>query len=263
MAVLGGVTVRTVKSIASPGAPELILDYRRWDASLLLGKATQLSTGAPTAQWDPILRRYTRRGFVASSGVSERTQQWLEPRAIIDPRYPATGLIVRLRSVLHLRLIDNGAGIPGLPGNYIRCAYGFAAQPGNRSSLNNNQKPFIGIRLDLLGGTGVTDPTWHTDYVNWDATQRRSIDTGLKATAIHDVMIELNGADQKVRWYFDNELVDTYAPTADDVGGQNTTPAEWAGLHEVTASSVGAAPTAVFSWNLGVGPLTTVTYHDA
>lgn len=263
MVKVGGVTVRTVKNAPLPEAPELIIDYRRWDASLLLGKATQLTTGAPTNQWDPILRRYTRRGFVSASGVTERTQQWIEPRAIIDPRYPPTGLILRIRSALHLRLIDNGAGVPGLLGNYIRCAYGFAAQPGLRSSLNNNQKPFIGIRLDLLGGTGITDPTWHTEYVNWDQSQRRSIDTGIKATTVRDVMVELSGVDQKVRWYFDNELVDTYAPTADDVGGQNTTPAEWVGLHEVVASAVGAAPTAVFSWNLGAGPLTTVTYHDA
>lgn len=262
MAVLGGVTVRTVKDVAAPDAPEIILDYRRFDASSLLGKGTVLTTGAPTQQWNATLRRYSRQGLVAASAVQERIQTWLEPRSIVDPRYPATGLVVRIRDTMHC--LVTGGPPPWAGANYSRASWGFRAQPGNLSSINSNQTPFIGFRLDLLGGTNVADPTWKTDYVNWNSTTRRSIDTGVRSGTIHDLMVELSGVDSKVRWYIDNQLVDTYAPTADDVGGQNATPAEWVICTEVSVSAGGVpSPTLTLSFHLGVGPLTTCTYHDA
>lgn len=262
MTVLGGVTVRTVKDVASPDAPEVILDYRRFDGSSVLGKSATITTGAPTVQWNATLKRYSRQGLVSASAVTERILSLLEPRSLIDPRYPATGLVIRARTSLHC--LVTGGPPPWAGANYSRASWGFRANAGNLSSLNANQTPFVGFRLDLLGGSNVADPTWKTDFVNWNSTTRRSIDLGITSGTIRDLMVELNGVDQKIRWYVDNKLVDTYAPTADDVGGQNATPAEWTVSTEVTVSAGGVpSPTLNLSFHLGVGPLITCTYHDA
>lgn len=263
MTRLGGVVARTVKSVASSEPPEIILDYRRFDASPLVGKAGIFTTGVPTVQWNPTLRRYTRQGSVSASQVQQRIQSWIEPRAIVDPRYPANGLVVRIRETMHMQVA--GGPPPWAGPSYARASWGFRAQPGAMTSANTNQTPFIGFRLDLLGGTSVTDPTWKTDFVNWNSTTRRSIDTGIRSGTMRDLMVELSGVDSKIRWYVDNQLIDTYAPTADDVGGQSpATPAEWVILTEVAASSGGVpTPTMTLSFHLGVGPLTTCTYHDA
>jgi hypothetical protein len=260
------VTIQVTRIVQPPtdvAAPEIILDYRRFDGSALLGKATSLTSGAPTNQWDATLRRYTRRGLVSSSAVTDRIQEWIEPRAIVDPRYPPSGLVLRIRNTMHM--LVTGFVAPVWAGaSYSRASWGFRAQPGNLNSLNQNQTPFIGFRLDLLGGTAVLDPTWKTDFVNWDKSVRRSVDTNLNSGAVRDFMVELNGVDQTIRWYVDNQLVDSYKPASGDVGGQNLTPAEWTICSEVSASSGGVpTPTMQFSFHCGVGPLTTCTYHDA
>lgn len=253
---------RIIKNPVPAAPPEIILDYRRYDASALLGKAATLTTGAPTVQWNPTLRRYSRQGVVSASQLQERIQIWLEPRSIVDPRYPACGLVLRARNTLHC--LVTGGPPPWGGSSYGRCTWGFRAQPGNLSSANVNGPPFIGFRLDLLGGSNVANPTWKTDFVNWNSTTRRAIDTGITSGTMRDLMVELSGVDQKIRWYIDNNLVDTYTPTADDVGGQNTTPAEWTVCTEVNASSGPLpTPTMTLSWHLGVGPLVTCTYHDA
>jgi hypothetical protein len=245
--------------VVSP-PPQKILSYRRWDASALLGEAGVLVTNAPTNQWDAGLKRYCRRFLTNTSIVTERLQNFIEPRAIVDPRYPKSGLVLYLRDTVHL-LVTGG---PPPWGNiYGRCSFGFRANTGGMSSANANQTPFIGFRLDLLPNSGVADPTWKADFVNWDSTQRTSVDTGITSGTMRNLTVELNGPDQTIRWYVDGLLVRSLKPAAGDCGGQNAAPAEWALSTECSVFS-GPAPVPTFqlSNHCGVGPLLTCIYHD-
>jgi hypothetical protein len=169
---------------------------------------------------------------------------------------------LRIRDTLHCKVA--GGPPPWGAGNYARASWGLRAASAQLSTANTNQTPFIGFRLDLLALSNVSDPTWKTEYVNWDSSTRRSIDTGLVSGTIRDLLIELSGVDQTVRWYVDGNLVDSYKPTANDVGGQNLNAAEWAVCCEVAASaSSPPTPTLTLSFHLAVGPLTTCLYHDA
>lgn len=238
-----------------------IISLRRYDFAAFIGKAQTLITGVPTVQWNPVIKRYSRQGSVSASIITERLQQFFEPRALVDPRYPPCGLVVRLSDILHVDI----AGVPPWgPTTYARSSFGFRANPGNMSNLNTNQTPFIGFRLDLLGNTSVVNPTWKTDYVNWDSSVRRSVDTLITSSPPRHLMIELSGVDQKIRWFIDGVLVDTYAPVANDVGGQNVVaPAEWAVDTEVSGSGGAGFPTITLSMHLGTGQLITSFYNDA
>lgn len=260
----GGVVVtRVLETPQAAAPPEQILSAFRFDGTRMLGKASILVAGVPgTLQWNPTLRRYSRQGSVNSSQSQHRIVMRQEPRSIVDSRYPPTGLVLRIRDTLHC--LVTGGPPPWAPLSYSRASWGFRAAPGKLSSLNTNQTPFIGFRLDLLGGSSVTDPTWKADFVNWDESFRRSIDTGIGSGAIHDLMVELSGVDQIIRWYVDGNLVESYAPLAGDVGGQDLTPAEWTVCTEVSVFNNGVlTPTLTLSYLLGPGPLTTCLYHDA
>ena len=240
-----------------------IVSLRRYDSSAMIGKGAFLITGVPTLQWNATLKRYTREGLVNGSIVSERYQSYIEPRAIVDPRYPPTGLVVRLSDTLHLLVTGGPPPWSGIC--YARMSFGFRANAGAMSSANTNQTPFIGFRLDLLPNSNVANPTWKADYVNWDSSVRRSTDTGITSGTPRHMMVELDGIAQKIRWYIDGVLVDTYSPVANDVGGQPAAgPSEWSVHTEVNVSAGGApSPTLKASIHLGVGQLITCFYNDA
>ncbi|HJQ27689.1 MAG TPA: hypothetical protein VKA60_27645 [Blastocatellia bacterium] len=258
----GTVVVTGIQStpVAAP-PPQKILLFRRWDATALLGESGILTTGVPTNQWDAEIRRYCRRGFVNSSGVTERMAVFVEPRAIVDPRYSKSGLVLYARDALQLTVTG---GPPPWGNIYGRVTYGFRAAAGNLSSANTNGTPFIGFRLDLLPNSNVADPTWKADFVNWDSTQRTSVDSGITSSQIRNMAVELNGPDQTIRWWIDGVMVRSLKPTANDVGGQNVNPAEWSIDTEVSVTA-GPAPSPTFklSSHCGVGPLLTCVYHDA
>lgn len=199
--------------------------------------------------------------LTASSGLTERIQSFVEPRAIVDPRYPKSGLVLYLRDTLQL-LVTGG---PPPWGNiYGRASFGFRAATGSLSSANTNGQPFIGFRLDLLPNSNVADPTWKADFVNWDSSSRTSVDTGLRSGTMRNLAVELNGPDQTIRWYVDGLLVRSLKPAPGDCGGQNAAPAEWSLCTEVSVTSGPLpSPTFLLSSHLGVGPLLTCVYHDA
>jgi hypothetical protein len=195
------------QSLSNPG----ILNFTKHDMTTWIGKAVQSGAGTSN-QWDAVLKRYCRlMAPGATTQGSDALQIDIEPKAIIDPIFPPSGIIVTVQDVVKAVFAGPFNAQQGI------AFFGI----GHPTDITNAPNPWgkIGFRC-YYAGAGV-QPTWVAYFNNLDGTALFKVDSGVLVNAPHLLKIELDGALQQVRWWIDGVLVASLYPAAGTGPGQS------------------------------------------
>jgi hypothetical protein len=194
-------------SLSNPG----ILQFIKHDSTNWMGKNIEVIAGTAVA-WDAALKRYART-FTPSA--TTQGQGWLpidlEPKVILDPIFPPTGIIVTFQDVV--KAVFSG------PFNTQQGQVFFGM--GHNTEITNALNPWgkIGFRC-YYAGAGV-QPTWVAYFNSLDGLALFKVDTGIKVDSPRHLKVELDGALQQIRWWIDGTLVASLSPAAGTVPGES------------------------------------------
>jgi hypothetical protein len=214
-----------------------------------IGKAASTAGGANT--WNTDILRYSRKINLGTSIALHRLNIGLTPRALVDPLFPPTGIIVKLQDLV--RAFFTGP----LNAQHGKCY--FAIGPSGGSSADTPPVALVGFRAfySVLG----VNPTWTTIYTSKDGSIVRTVDTGLQCDTMRLLSVVFDGKLQQIRWYANGVLVDTYSPSSGEVGGQTTTVGNDVVMWLATSSSTGGI--ANMDGLMLPAPLITIQFPDA
>lgn len=228
-------------------------DFLLWPRTDGLGNFIgKHSAGAGGAQfWAADIFRYCRRIQIGTSGVVQRTGLGISPRALVDPLFPPSGIILKVQDIV--RAFFSGA----LNAQHGKCYFGIG--PFVISTADPPPASFVGWRAfyNVLN----VQPTWSTLYSNKDGTITRLIDSGLTCDVQRTLSTVFDGKTQTIRWYANGVLVDTYAPSSGEVGGQVTSLGNDCVGWGAMSSATGAVATIDFL--MLPAPTITIQFPDA
>jgi hypothetical protein len=233
-----------------PALDDFYLFPRLTGGSFYVGKNLELLSGA-TLRWNSDIKRYSKNQTQSASISDHRYQIGFAARAIVDPLYKPSGMVVKVQDLV--RAFFSGAT------NAQRGKAVFAIGQQNWASNIDILKDNIGWRA-IYTQLNV-QPTWEAFYANKDGTVTSITDSGLKCDVPRLLQIVLNGINQTIQWYIDGVLAKTYSPAADDVGGQVAAGVRES-VHWICANSSGVVG-ASFDYLMLGAPTVTVQYPDA
>lgn len=222
-------------------------------ASSYVGKSSAFQPSS-TTRWNADIKRYSRNLTTAGSAFADRYQIGMSARALVDPLYPPSGIIVKVQDLV--RAFFKGA----INAQTSKAVIFMAGQQGGSAAA---------IEIAAIGWSarhvnfGV-QPTWFTEYSSKNGGIVRQIDSGLQCDTPRLLSWVLDGKNQQIRWYANGVLVDTYSPSAGEVGGQNTL----LGRETITyllnrSGGVTPADDATLDFLMLGAPLVTIQFPDA
>lgn len=220
-------------------------------AQLFVGKNTELLSGA-TSRWNADIKRYSMNQTQAASVSDHRYQIGMSARSLVDPLFPPSGIVVKVQDLV--RAFFQGA-INAQVGKAL-----FLMGPQVASSVSTFDIASLGWRA-AYGAVGV-QPTWVTQYSSKNGGILRSVDSGLTCDVPRLLSWVLDGKNQVIRWYANGVLVDTYAPSSGEVGGQNTLVGRES-IHWICNCSSGVVAGSSFDYKMLGAPTVTIQFPDA
>lgn len=220
-------------------------------AQMFVGKNTELLSGA-TSRWNADIKRYSMNQTQSVSVSDHRYQIGMSARALVDPLFPPSGIIVKVQDLV--RAFFQGA-INVQVGKAL-----FIIGPQVASSVATFDIASLGWRA-AYSNLNV-QPTWITQYSSKNGGILRSVDSGLSCDVPRLLSFVLDGKLQQIRWYANGVLVDTYSPSSGEVGGQNTLVGRES-IHWIVNSSSGVANASSFDYKMLGAPVVTVQFPDA
>lgn len=235
-----------------PALDDFYLFPRLTAASFYIGKNLELLNGA-TLRWNSDIRRYSKNQVQANSTSDHRYQIGFSARAIVDPLYNPSGIVVKVQDLV--RAFFQGA----INAQHGKAIFGI----GPQGAASNIDLPNGWIGWRAIYTALSVQPTWEAFYSGKNGIVTSITDSGLACDTPRLLQIVLNGVNQTIQWYADGVLVKTYSPAADDVGGQLVAGASRESVHWVCSSSSGVASGASFDYLMLGAPTVTMQYPDA
>lgn len=222
-------------------------------ASSYVGKSSSFQPSS-TNRWNADIKRYSRNLTTSGSAFAERFQIGMSARALVDPLFPPSGIIVKVQDLV--RAFFKGA----INAQTSKCIFFMAGQQGGSAAAIEIAAIGWGARHTSFG----VQPTWFTQYTSKTGGVVRQVDSGLQCDTPRLLSWVLDGKLQQIRWYANGVLVDTYSPSSGEVGGQNTL----LGRESITylcnrAGGVSPGDDATFDFLMLGAPLVTVQFPDA
>lgn len=225
--------------------------FPRPQGGTFVGKDTELVGGA-VLRWNADIKRYSKNQTQSSSTSANRFQVGFSPKALVDPLYPPSGIVVKVQDLVRASFagIDNA--------QHAKAVFTVGPQAG--SSVSTFEKGCIGWAAQY-GGAG--QPTWFTRYSSKDGAITRQVDSGLQCDTLRQLSIVFDGKNQQIRWYANGVLVDTYSPSSGEVGGQTTLTGRDSIQFICSSSNGNPGFGAQFDYLMLGVPLMTVQYPEA
>lgn len=185
-----------------------------------VGSPAIFQVGTNSNYWNGVIKRYGRR--VGTTSYTRLNCQ-LEPRALVDPRYPGPGYRLRARECCAL-VPDTGIGGAGLTRSY-KGYWGFGGMPNASNANNVPQFPFVGFRTYYLqdaSGAVVTPATWFCRVVDDGLNVLYNVDTGLSSSVPQELQLLFDGEAKTVYFYVNDSLKGSYTFASNTAPGQVT-----------------------------------------
>jgi hypothetical protein len=241
------------------GVPQTILsnvdDFYIWprltSGVTYIGNNNELLGGA-TTRWNSDIKRYSKNQTQASAVSAHRFMFGMSPRALVDPLYAPSGIIVKVQDLVRA-FFQGATNIQ--PGKAVLC---LGPQAG--SSVATVEIATVGWRA-VYTNLGL-QPTWITQFSSKDGSFVRQIDSGLTCDVPRLLSFILDGKTQTIRWYANGVLVDSFAPSSGQVGGQNSSVGRDS-LQYICNCTSGVVAGSSFDYMMLGAPLVTIQFPDA
>jgi hypothetical protein len=235
---LGGIRIpmsedALIVSDLDPVGSESILMAGQANQTFHIGGHVLFQAGGPHSQiWDATVKRYARR---ISGGGYVRANEELDPRSLIDPRYPNPGYRLRARECL-----AHTVTIPGGAASYSSW-WGFGGMPNALAGADANYFPFVGFRVfyNKTAANVVTKTNaWHCTVVNDQCAALYDVQTAVDSSVPHEFQLVFESTTSTVVWLIDGIQVGSYTFLTNTAPGQ------------VTPYPAGGGGTAAGAWNM-------------
>lgn len=243
------------------GPVESVLNFQGPDNTVFLGANLQGPLADATIAWQTTARRYCRRISVAE-GTSKGHDYnvGIEPLCLVDPLYPATNIIARVRDEVLVGLVDTAT--------YRRSKFSMLVgfPNGDTSALTAQPKSCAGFRA-IRAVAAFDIPTWKAYYSSIDGTIVQEVDTTILVTSPHLLEVVFDGRTRTIRWLVDGVEKATYSPTSGTAPGRyaagNTDAARVVYASALDLITSNFANTATFDFGAAGMPRLTYEFSDA
>jgi hypothetical protein len=223
-------------------APEAIIMAGKVDQTwyIPVSGLVIFQTGTHGNFWNTLISRYARHETSSGTTPYYRTNEQLDPRSLIDPRYGTTPIVLTARECL-------ACTYPGgiLVDNTTRGAKAFWGYGGNAGGMagvtaDTMYFPFVGFQMYFESHAGAVNANtfWRCLVVDENLGVLYRLITTADAKAPHEFQLVFDGRVNTVFFYIDGVLWGQYAP------GTNTAPGQLA-PYPAPAAGVGA-----MAWNM-------------
>lgn len=247
--------------IPDPSAGGSIIQFVKPDFTVWAGKS-MLSQAAPSALlWNAATKRYCRY-LSRMNGIDVLMFKTnLEPRALVDPSLPPSGIVLFVSDLVRAEFTTLGAPVT------MRASFTL----GQTGDISNTVVPPSRIGFQAVCVAIGVQPNWFAYYSNFDHTIVYSVDTGVRCDTPHLLQMEFDGIKHEIRWRVDGVKVASYSPAAGsapgqiigNVGGLPTGNQPFNILYCTTATAVGNSSTTTMEFLMAGVPLVTYQFPSS